>query len=246
MREILLSRSQVHQGSLLVINRDHPLLPGDPVSLTAADDRRPEVLLERRAARLLTLCIRAVGGWDAIVPVSGWRSQEEQQAIWDTSLAEHGAAFTRQYVALPGCSEHQSGLAVDLGQAAEEIDFLRPAFPDYGVWGAFRRAAARYGFIQRYQKGKEAVTGIAWEPWHFRYVGVPHALLLERNGLCLEEYPDFLCRPRTCSLPGGRQVVVYRAPCSGAEAALQLPEGCCQISGDNADGFIVTLWGRTA
>ena len=96
MREILLSRSQVHQGSLLVINRDHPLLPGDPVSLTAADDRRPEVLLERRAARLLTLCIRADGGWDAIVPVSGWRSQEEQQAIWDTSLAVHGAAFTRQ------------------------------------------------------------------------------------------------------------------------------------------------------
>ena len=99
--------------------------------------------------------------------------QQEQQRIWDDSMAEHGETFTRQYVALPGCSEHQTGLAIDLGKAAGYIDFIRPAFPYDGVCGRFRRLAARYGFIERYQRGKEEVTGISAEPWHFRYVGRP-------------------------------------------------------------------------
>ena len=82
-------------------------------------------------------------------------------------------------MALPGCSEHQTGLAIDLGKAAGYIDFIRPAFPYDGVCGRFRRLAARYGFIERYQRGKEEVTGISAEPWHFRYVGAPHAQLME-------------------------------------------------------------------
>ena len=65
--------------------------------------------------------------------------------------------------------------------AAEHIDFIRPDFPDDGVCGAFRRAAARYGFLERYTREKEALTGIAEEPWHFRYVGVPHARLHGRT-----------------------------------------------------------------
>lgn len=134
------------------------------------------------------------------MPVSGWRSQQEQQRIWDDSMAEHGETFTRQYVALPGCSEHQTGLAIDLGKAAGYIDFIRPAFPYDGVCGRFRRLAARYGFIERYQRGKEEVTGISAEPWHFRYVGAPHAQLMETNGLCLEEYRDFCGRVPGASL----------------------------------------------
>lgn len=128
-------------------------------------------------------------------------------------MAESGEAFTRQYVALPGCSEHQTGLAIDLGRASEHIDFIRPDFPTDGVCGAFRRLAARYGFIERYPRGREAVTGIAHEPWHFRYVGAPHALLLTENGLCLEEYPDFLrAGPRTVTLDRGRRVTVSMCP----------------------------------
>ena len=146
-------------------------------------------------------------------------------------------------MALPGCSEHQTGLAIDLGKAADEIDFIRPDFPYDGICGAFRRAAAAYGFIERYQRGKEALTGIAPEPWHFRYVGTPHALLMEANGLCLEEYGDFLRQgPRTCALPGGQRARVFCVPCTGEETEIRLPDSCCQISGDNAGGFIVTVW----
>ena len=93
------------------------------------------ILLERQAARLLAACIQAAGGAREIVPVSGWRSQAEQQAIWEDTLQRRGEAFTRQYVAVPGCSEHQTGLAIDLGRAAREIDFIRPDFPGEGGLG---------------------------------------------------------------------------------------------------------------
>ena len=192
MRTVTIPRSRVFHGPLAVVNRSHPLRGDIPTDLAAPDDRYPDTLMERRAARLLSACIRHVGGGQEIRPVSGWRSREEQQSIWDMALAEEGAAFTRKYVALPGCSEHQSGLAIDLGRACEPVDPICPDFPYDGVFGAFRRAAADYGFIERYQSGKEHLTGIAAEPWHFRYVGVPHARILVSHGLCLEEYPDFL------------------------------------------------------
>ena len=104
-------------------------------------------------------------------------------------MAESGLAFTHKYVAYPGCSEHQTGLAIDLGKAAGHIDFIRPAFPYDGTCGAFRRAAAAYGFIERYQKGKESLTGIAREPWHFRYVGLPHAAIMMTKRAARSLYP---------------------------------------------------------
>lgn len=243
MRPLRLRREQTCQGPLVLIDRAHPLQEGAPPELVPVDRLHPQVLLERRAARLLAACIRSVGGGRTIVPVSGWRSRAEQQAIWDDTRAREGDAFTRQYVALPGCSEHQTGLAMDLGRAADHIDFIRPDFPDDGVCGVFRRAAADYGFLQRYTREKEALTGISEEPWHFRYVGVPHARLMAEHDLCLEEYVPFLQeRPRTCRLGNGSRARVSWLPCPGGAVEAELPEGCCQISGDNMGGFIVTAW----
>lgn len=105
---------------------------------------------------------------------------------------------------------------------------------------------ADYGFIERYQRGKEEVTGISAEPWHFRYVGAPHAQLMETNGLCLEEYRDFLRQgPRSVALENGRMAQVFYVPAAGAVTEVEVPEGCCQISGDNVEGFILTWWGDT-
>lgn len=106
MRPLRLRREQTCQGPLVLIDRAHPLQEGAPPELVPVDRLHPQVLLERRAARLLAACIRSVGGGRTIVPVSGWRSRAEQQAIWDDTRAREGDAFTRQYVALPGCSEH--------------------------------------------------------------------------------------------------------------------------------------------
>lgn len=233
-------------GSLLLVNAAHPIVSDEGLDLVCVDPRWPEIQLDRRAAGLLNACIRAVGGQRGIVPVSGWRSREEQQAIWDDTLDREGERFTRQYVALPGCSEHQTGLAIDLGQAAEELDFIRPAFPCDGVCGAFRRRAADYGFVLRYPAGKEAVTGIAHEPWHFRYVGVPHARIMTDAGLTLEEYVVLLRRSHIRSplvfRAGAHVFQIQYCPEEDPLPPPSEPGRYRQVSADNCGGLVVTEW----
>lgn len=243
MRTVTLRREQMFSGPLILVNQQHPIHPQYQPELTPVDDAHLDILLERQTARLLSTCIHAIGGREAIVPVSGWRSQAEQQQIWDDTMVSDGPEFTRQFVAVPGCSEHQSGLAIDLGRAADHIDFIRPDFPYDGICGTFRRRALQYGFVERYGGDKEAVTGIAHEPWHFRYVGVPHARLMADRHLCLEEYTSLLRDgPLACTLDNGRSVRVFHVPCAGEETAVPLPNACCQISGNNVDGFVITVW----
>lgn len=176
---------------LILVNRENPLrrFP-DADMLEPVLEEYPDVLMEHRAARALQALLEAIGNRGEIIPVSGFRTQAEQQKIWDDTLLERGEEFTRKFVAYPGCSEHQTGLAIDLGANLPEIDFICPEFPDTGIFGKFREKAADFGFIERYPKGKEAVTGIGAEPWHFRYVGVPHAAVMKAGGLVLEEYAE--------------------------------------------------------
>ncbi|OUP82855.1 hypothetical protein B5F07_12525 [Lachnoclostridium sp. An169] len=176
---------------LILVNRENPLrrFP-DADMLEPVLEEYPDVLMEHRAARALRALLEAIGNRGEIIPVSGFRTQAEQQKIWDDTLLERGEEFTRKFVAYPGCSEHQTGLAIDLGANLPEIDFICPEFPDTGIFGKFREKAADFGFIERYPKGKEAVTGIGAEPWHFRYVGVPHAAVMKAGGLVLEEYAE--------------------------------------------------------
>lgn len=246
MKRQLIPNGMIHQGSLILVNARHPCRSGPPPELTGVGEN---VLLDRRAALLLGQLMEKIGGWQGIAPVSGWRSREEQEKIWRDSLRESGEDFTRQYVALPGHSEHQTGLAIDLGERRDKIDFIRPAFPDTGLCGRFRRLAARYGFILRYPAGKEAVTGIAAEPWHFRYVGAPHALLMEERDLTLEEYHQLLRlhpwggHPLRYQGQGLDIRVTYLAAAPGETTVWHGPgAGACTLSGNNIDGFVVTQW----
>ncbi len=237
----------IHSGLLVLVNAEHPIRRRErPVLAPAAPGS--DVLLDTRAAAMLTGLISRLGAAGEIVPVSGWRSMREQRDIWDGSMAENGTEFTRKYVALPGCSEHQTGLAIDLALRSDNIDFIRPDFPYDGICGRFRALAADYGFIERYQAGKEHITGIAAEPWHFRYVGRPHARLMSDNGLCLEEYVELLRSypypERLLETRGG----VYEADVGFAcdKSELELPDAPYQISGNNVDGYIYTLWRKPA
>ena len=105
------------RGTLYLVNRAHPLA-GEPEAeaLVPVDGGHSRIMLHQRARVMLEQLLTAVGSRAAIVPVSGYRPRSEQQAIWDDSLAEHGQKFTETYVARPGCSEHQTGLAIDLGE----------------------------------------------------------------------------------------------------------------------------------
>lgn len=240
-------RGGIHDGLLILVNAEHPIQHMErPVLAPAVPGS--DILLDTRAAAMLSGLISRIGAAGEIVPVSGWRSEAEQREIWDGSMRESGEEFTRKYVALPGCSEHQTGLAIDLALRADNIDFIRPEFPYDGVCGRFRALAADYGFVERYQSGKEGVTGIAAEPWHFRYVGRPHARIMCEMGLCLEEYVEYL---RAYPYPERLLEVrgeVYEAEVgfAGARDALGLPDAPYQVSGNNVDGYIYTLWRKPA
>lgn len=176
---------------LILVNRQHPI-SREPDDLVSASTEHAEIKLRRAAQTALAELLRAIGSGDKIVPVSGYRSQEEQTAIYESSLVENGLAFTEKYVAFPGCSEHQTGLAIDLALNQDVIDFIRPNFPYDGICDEFRNLAPKFGFIERYPKGKEQITGIAHEPWHFRYVGCPHAEIMTMQNMALEEYIETL------------------------------------------------------
>lgn len=179
--------------NLVLVNAAHALEEEpDAGELEAVHKENPAVLLKREAAEQLRGLLDAVDRDGEIVLVSGYRSRAEQEKIFADSLRENGRSFTETYVAPPDHSEHQTGLAIDLGKRQETIDFIRPEFPKDGVFSAFRKRAPEYGFVERYPAGKEQVTGIGAEPWHFRYVGCPHARIMTERHLVLEEYLDSL------------------------------------------------------
>lgn len=173
---------------LILVNAQFPMCAAEPTDLVSISYEYPEIRLRRAAQAALAELLHATGCGDGIIPVSGYRSRREQTDIYESALMEYGLEFTEKYVALPGCSEHQTGLAVDLARNQKDIDFLCPEFPYHGICAKFRKLAPKYGFIERYPKGKEAITGIAHEPWHFRYVGCPHAEIITAKNLTLEEY----------------------------------------------------------
>ncbi len=245
MKEITLTQEEVHKGPLILVNPRHQAARNIPKELSTVG---PGVQLQREAATLLGELMQQIGGWKSIAPVSGWRSLEEQQNIWDSSLLENGLEYTRTYVARPGHSEHQTGLAIDLGLRQESIDFICPDFPDTGVCGIFKQKAADYGFILRYPSGKEDITGIGCEPWHFRYVGIPHAKIMAENGQTLEEYTEYIRQFDSplhpcCIRMKGRAICVSYIPASTAETIVKVNEAVpYRISGNNVDGFVLTQW----
>ena len=113
--------------------------------------------------------------------ISGFRSYSRQQTLYNNYVARDGQALADTYSARPGHSEHQTGLAFDVGKLDDNYGST-PA----GIW--LKENCHKYGFILRYPKGKESITGYQYEPWHIRYVGVEHATKIMNQNITLEEY----------------------------------------------------------
>lgn len=253
MRSIIVKQSEVHKGTLILVNQKHPLKFANKnfeLQLVPVDGGPADILMEVKASTLLAQLIRSIQGEKSIVPVSGYRNHAQQEKIYRDSLLENGKEFTKQYVAKPNQSEHQTGLAIDLGKRSDTIDFIRPDFPYSGICGSLRQKAAQYGFIERYGKGKESITGISHEPWHFRYVGYPHAQIMQDNQFSLEEYVEYIKefsaeQKHFYMKQGENHMEVFYVNAKSGETRIPLPDGSLhQISGNNVDGFIVTLWRR--
>ena len=119
--------------------------------------------------------------------MSAYRSYRTQQSLYTYWVNARGTAYASMYVARAGHSEHQTGLAVDMTSQRMQLG-LATSF-DQTPEGRWMLANAhRYGFIIRYPKGKEAVTGYNYEPWHLRYVGVKEATTMKQNNWTFEEW----------------------------------------------------------
>ena len=153
----------------------------------------------RIAGRVRELIAAAKEDGYSLAIVSGYRTMDRSRVLYANKIAEYQAmgydeATARveaaKWVAPPGTSEHHSGLAMDIvsGDYYTKYSDLVEEFENEpeAVW--LRENCARFGFILRFPKDKVEVTGINYEPWHFRYVGEDHAAAIMEQGLCLEEY----------------------------------------------------------
>lgn len=125
-------------------------------------------------------------GFDLTI-VSGFRSYQDQEAVYADFVERFGREEAELRTLPPGHSEHQSGLAVDIGsvESASTAEIPFGETPDY-EW--MKDVAHEYGFIVRYQEKKEDITGLNYEPWHIRYVGVEAATEIYEADIVLEEY----------------------------------------------------------
>ena len=123
----------------------------------------------------------------SLVGVSGYRSYDMQRRLYDTRMIREGEAQTRSYTAEAGASEHQTGLAIDI--LSDEYSVLDEGFENTRAFKWLNENCYKYGFILRYLKGKEDITGYNYEPWHFRYIGNEEAAMeIMNRGLTFEEY----------------------------------------------------------
>ena len=141
-------------------------------------------LEEETANAYEKMCLDSINKGLNISITSAYRSYNEQEKLYNSYLKLYGKNYVDKYVALPGHSEHQTGLAIDLESL--EYDIFKNS-KEY-LW--IKENAYKYGFIIRYQKGKEKITGYGAEEWHIRYVGKNAAEYIYKNNITFEEYYD--------------------------------------------------------
>lgn len=184
---------------------------------------------------------------------SGYRSAKQQQEVYDSKLQLNGAEYAEKYVQKPGYSEHHTGYAMDLavydeGDMDVEGDEAVWTFDGKNEYFWVDQNCDQYGFVLRYSASKEDVTKIAYESWHYRYVGIGNSLTMTNMGLSLEEYVNFI---KDYSYHGTRYYVtadngdlycMYYVKSNGKDGQqIPIPKTVrsYQISGNNIDGFII-------
>jgi len=158
------------------------------VNFSFGDEDIEKAYLRQEAATALEILMNAASNEQIyLFAVSGYRSYDRQKTIYDNEVATSGVEWADKSIAIPGYSEHQTGLAMDV--SAQSVGFRLTedlGQTKEGIWLA--ENAHKYGFIIRYPKGKEGITGYRYEPWHIRYVGEEIAKDIYENDLTLEEY----------------------------------------------------------
>ncbi|PEC48210.1 VanY-A/VanY-F/VanY-M family D-Ala-D-Ala carboxypeptidase [Bacillus sp. AFS096315] len=235
-----ITKEQVYKGNLVLINKKYPVhkesIKSDVVNLfTHKELKKGYELLDTKmelsedvARKFSKMIVDArKEGVRHFTINSGFRDFDEQNALYQ----EMGSDY-----ALPaGRSEHNLGLSLDVGSTKMKMnEALEGKWLENNAW--------KYGFIIRYPKDKTAITGIQYEPWHIRYVGLPHSVIMEEKNFTLEEYLDFLKKQKSISTNiNGEKYEISYYPVT-KNTTIHVPTNLrYEISGNNMDGVIVTV-----
>lgn len=257
---IELPRTAVYQGDLILVSASFPyVFPADELHLTglygnksqgyqlgSSQDKLDTDVLREFNRAIDAFYAETQDGNLLVARNCAYRDEATQADIYAKRVASVGEAEAAKYVALPGCSEHHTGMALDLSVYTDGKVY---ALGDFPVYEWITRNLPLYGFVLRYPQNKIDITGIAYEPWHFRYVGIPHAVYMTQNRLCMEEYINNL---RAYPAEGRHLTVeaneikyeIYYVPVTpeGDMTKILVPDNApYTVSGNNVDGFIVTV-----
>lgn len=177
-----------------LVSRDHPL-PNDfkvpnivNTEVAHGDSDQPMQVQATIEQPLKRIFAAAEDDGIELMLSSAYRSVSDQQALYDNFVAKQGQAMADLYVAKPGTSEHHTGLAVDFASASAacESDSDKCSLSQAAAnW--LLENGPKYGFVQRYPEGKQPITGVAFEPWHYRYLGIPLAQAVAASDLTYDE-----------------------------------------------------------
>lgn len=240
-QRIEISEEQIYEGELLLVNKEYPVrsesVSMDMIRLHTADELidgydllSNDIYLSEKIARQFSEMIVSAkaDGVQNFVMTSGFRDFDEQNKLYETIGSDY---------ALPaGHSEHNMGLGLDVGSTQTKMENAAE-----GAW--IEANGWKYGFILRYPKNKSEITGIQYEPWHIRYVGLPHSAIMQENNFVLEEYLDYLKDKQsiTVSLNDKKYTISYYPVTQNT--TIDVPENAhYEVSGNNIDGVIVTVY----
>ncbi|PHB58721.1 M15 family metallopeptidase [Bacillus toyonensis] len=239
-KKIEVTEEQIYKGDLLLVNKDYSVkkdsVRSDIINVAQNSElvRGYGVLdrnirLSKDIVKKFLNVIDAAGkkGVNYFLISSGYRDFQEQRQLYE----EMGS----DYALPPGYSEHNLGLSLDVGSTQDKMEKAPEGkWIEENVW--------KHGFVLRYPKNKSNITGIQYEPWHIRYVGLPHSAIMQEKKFTLEEYLDFLKEKKEIStnVEGKEYKVSYYKFSNNTTISVPINQHY-EISGNNMDGVIVTV-----
>ena len=186
---------QSEMDYLVLVNKENPLAENWEDNLEIVhmtNSLGDDVQVEKKAYEAYLKLKDALAEEDVFVDLdSAYRSVAEQQRIVDEFAEKYGEDYAKQFVAVPGYSEHHTGLALDLylNIDGEDVYLNEDMVQHTEIWAKIHEKLPEFGFILRYLDGKEDITGYSYEPWHIRYIDdVERAKEITEKGITLEEY----------------------------------------------------------
>lgn len=235
-----ITKEQIYKGDLLLVNKDYPVkkdsIRSDIINVNHNSELvRGYVIFDRNMRLSKDVVKKFLNVVDAagkesvnhFLISSGYRDFQEQRQLYEKMGSDY---------ALPaGYSEHNLGLSLDVGSTQKKMEKAPEGkWIEENVW--------KHGFVLRYPKNKSNITGIQYEPWHIRYVGLPHSAIMQKKNFTLEEYLEFLKEEKEISteVEGKKYTVSYYKVLGNMKVSVPANKQY-EISGNNMDGVIVTV-----